>query len=75
MHYDLIDVAYLTACACIIMTLHVLNDVVNDVEFDTKLDNYAMIASLKSEPTCKLSLAPGILDIKRRKPGILLARL
>ena len=34
------------------MTLHFLNEVVNDV--DTKIDNYFIIASLKSEPTCKL---------------------
>ena len=32
------------------MTLHLLNDVVNDIESDTQV----LIASLKSEPTCKL---------------------
>ena len=31
-----------------------LYDVVIDLEFDTKIDNYVVIACLKCEPTCKL---------------------
>ena len=42
----------------VIMTLHVLNDVVNDIESDTKIGNYVIIACLKSEPTC------GLINIK-----------
>ena len=34
----------------VMMTLHILNDVIND----TKIYNYVIMASLKSEPTCKL---------------------
>ena len=37
------------------MTLHFLSDIVNDIEsIDTILDNYVIIASLKSESTCKV---------------------
>ena len=36
------------------MTLHFLNVSVNDVETAPKINNYVIIASLKSEPTCKL---------------------
>ena len=35
------------------MTLHFLNDVVNDAE-STKIENYVIIASLKSETMGKL---------------------
>ena len=42
----------------VMMTLHFLNDVVNDLEFDTKIDNYVtyviIATTLESEPTCKL---------------------
>ena len=36
------------------MMLRFFNAVVNDVESNTKKDNYVIIASLKSEPTSKL---------------------
>ena len=32
------------------MTLHFLNGIVNDLESDKKIDNYIIIASLKSGP-------------------------
>ena len=36
------------------MTLHFLNDVANDAESNTKIENYVIIiASLKSETSCK----------------------
>ena len=35
------------------MTLYFLNDAANDVVSKRKIDNYVIIASLKSEPTCK----------------------
>ena len=37
----------------VIMTLHVLNDIVSDVELTRKYI-YVVLGSLKSEPTCKL---------------------
>ena len=38
-----------------------LNDILNDVESDTKIDNYVIIASFKSEPTCTLkNKIPGL---------------
>ena len=43
------------------MTLHFLNDVANDVESNTNIENYVIIASLKSETLSKL--IPGILFI------------
>ena len=36
------------------MTLHFLNNVVNDVQIDKKINNYVIIASLKSESLGKL---------------------
>ena len=36
------------------MTLHFLNDVINDVESDTQVDNYVIITSLNSKPICNL---------------------
>ena len=36
------------------MTLHVLNDVANDAESTHKIENYIIIASLKSETVGKL---------------------
>ena len=36
------------------MTLHFLIDVANDAESKQKIKNYVIIASLKSEPMCKL---------------------
>ena len=55
LYVDLINIAYLTGCVYqVIMTLHFLNDVVSDVESNTKIGNYVIIATLKSEPTFKL---------------------
>ena len=36
------------------MTLHFLNDVANDAETNTKIENYVKFASLKSETMGKL---------------------
>ena len=42
------------------MTLHYLNDFVNDVESTRVNDNYVIITSLNSKPTCKLiNIMPG----------------
>ena len=47
------------------MTLHCLNDVVNDVE-----STYVIIASLKSETTCKLvNRLPGSRPMILSLPG------
>ena len=52
----LINVVYLTACCLyqVMMTLHFLNDVANDAESTQKIENYVIIASLKSETMGKL---------------------
>ena len=36
------------------MTLHFLNDVVNDIEWTRKIDENVMIASLNNKSACKL---------------------
>ena len=49
------------------MTLHFLNDVANDAESTQKNENYAIIATLKSESVGKLiNRIPGLrlFDIK-----------
>ena len=72
LHVDLINVAYLTAYAFIRSSWRctILNDVVNDVESTrqsiTTCTVYVVIASLKSEPTCKL---PGSRLLISSLPG------
>ena len=42
-------------CLCqVMMTLHFLHDVANDAESTQKIENYVIIAGLKSETMCKL---------------------
>ena len=66
----LINVASLMCLKQVIMTLHLLNDIVNDIEYDTKLDNDVIIASLKSESTCKLiNRIPGSRLLISSLPG------
>ena len=51
----LINFVYLDMCLYqVIMTLHSLNDVANDTESTQKIENYVLIASLKSESVGKL---------------------
>ena len=53
------------------MTLHFLNDVINDIESTKKLDNDVIIASLKSESTCKLiNRIPGSRLLISSLPGL-----
>ena len=71
---DLINVAYLMACAIIrssYISLHFLNDVVNDVKSTRKLiKNDVMIASLEKERTCKLiNRIPGSPLLMSSLPG------
>ena len=55
------------------MTLHFLQDVVNDVESNMIIDSYVIIASLKSEPTCKLiNRIPGLHLLISCLPGLAL---
>ena len=56
LHVDLINIAYLMACAFyqVIMMLHFSNNIANDVEMARKIDHYVITSSLKTKPTCKL---------------------
>ena len=53
------------------MKLHFLNDVVSDIELTRKsIKLYVIIASLKTEPTCKLiNRIPGLRLLISSKPG------
>ena len=52
------------------MTLHLFSDVVSDAELTKKIDDYVIIASMKSEPTCKLiNLIPGLHLFTSSLPG------
>ena len=52
------------------MTLHISNDIVIDVLSTRKSNNYVIIASLKSEPTCKLiNRIPGLHLLISSLPG------
>ena len=52
------------------MTLHFLNDILNDIKSMGKNDNYVIMASLKSEPTCKLiNRIPGSRLLISNLPG------
>ena len=52
------------------MTLHFLNDVANDAESTQKIENYVIIASLKSETTGKLiNRLPGLRLLISSLPG------
>ena len=52
------------------MTLHFLNDVVNDIQSTQKIHNYVIIASLNSESACKLiNRIPGSRLLISSVPG------
>ena len=52
------------------MTLHFLNDVANDTESTQNIENYAIIASLKSETMGKLiNVIPGLCLLISNLPG------
>ena len=52
------------------MTLHFLNDVANDAESTQKIENYVIIASLKSETMVKLiNRIPGLRLLISSLPG------
>ena len=57
------------------MTLHFLNDVTNDAESTQKIENYVIIASLKSETMDKLiKRIPGSCLLISSLPGSALRR-
>ena len=56
--------------------LHFFNDIVNDAESTQKLIIMSIIASLKSEPTCKLiHKIPGSRLFISRLPGLFKKRM
>ena len=58
------------------MTLHFLNDVANDAESTQKIENYVIIASLKSETMAKLiNRIPGSRLLISSLPGSALRTL
>ena len=60
----------------VMLTLHFLNDVANDVESTQKSKKYIIIASLKSETTCNLiNRIPGSRLLISRLPGSALRTL
>ena len=71
--HNLINVSYLTACYLyqVMMTLHFLN-----VNADPKIENYVIIASLKSETMGKLiNRIPGSRLLISSLPGLALRTL
>ena len=54
----------------VMVTLHFLNDVANDAESTKKIQNYVIIASLKSETIGKLiKRIPGLCLLISSSPG------
>ena len=51
------------------MTLHFLNDVANDAESTQKIENYVIIASLKSETGKLINRLPGLRLLISSLPG------
>ena len=55
------------------MTLHLLNEVINDIESTQKIYKYIIIASLNSESACKLiNRIPGSCLLISSLPGLAL---